>query len=199
MDPTHEAGSSNATSPTEARQSLNRVRYDLSVDTDNANNAPPQADVQRFSRSDTAVHREPFSPLRRRKSTRVQTFHTIDDNDEFDFDATHTERPGWQPGSEPGFDPNLPDGGHASMPTLSAQCQITVVDFSKDHMVKKHFDNDSFVSFLTEPKEEWAKCRWINVNGLSWDVIQAIGAHKGLHKLALEDVMNIRNRTKADW
>ncbi|KAL7819123.1 hypothetical protein V8C26DRAFT_38358 [Trichoderma gracile] len=198
MDPIHEDGNS-AVSPTDARPSLNRVRYDLSVDTENANSTPPQADVRRLSRSDTAVHREPFSPLRRRKSARVQTFLTIDDNDDFDFDATHTERPGWQPGSEPGFDPNLPDGGHASMPTLSADCEITVVDFSKDRMVKKHFDNDSFVSFLTEPKEEWAKCRWINVNGLSWDVIQAIGAHKGLHKLALEDIMNIRNRTKADW
>ncbi|UKZ79159.1 hypothetical protein TrVFT333_006909 [Trichoderma virens FT-333] len=181
-----------------SRPVFNRVHYDLSLDT-NAPVSPPQADVRRLSRSDTAVHREPFSPLRRRRSTRVATFRTIEDTDDFDFDATYTERPGWQPGSEPGFDPNLPDGGHASMPTLSAPCEITVVDFSKDRMVKKHFDNDNFVSFLTEPKEAWAKCRWININGLSWDVIQAVGAHKGLHKLALEDIMNIRNRTKADW
>ncbi|KAL7935593.1 hypothetical protein V8C35DRAFT_321229 [Trichoderma chlorosporum] len=180
------------------RPVFNRVHYDLSVDTSSAA-SPPPADVQRLSRSDTAVHREPFSPLRRRRSTRAATFRTIDDADDFDFDATYTERPGWQPGSEPGFDPNLPDGGHASMPTLSAPCEITVVDFSKDRMVKKHFHNEDFVAFLTEPKEKWAKCRWININGLSWDVIQAVGAHKGLHKLALEDIMNIRNRTKADW
>ncbi|KAH0525852.1 hypothetical protein TsFJ059_009262 [Trichoderma semiorbis] len=195
MEPIHEAEAS-VSPPT--RPAFNRVHYDLSLDT-NSPTSPPQADVQRLSRSDTAVHREPFSPLRRRRSTRVATFRTIDDTDDFDFDATYTERPGWQPGSEPGFDPNLPDGGHASMPTLSAPCEITVVDFSKDRMAKKHFDNDGFVSFLTEPKEEWAKCRWININGLSWDVIQAVGAHKGLHKLALEDIMNIRNRTKADW
>ncbi|KAL7787222.1 hypothetical protein V8C43DRAFT_289080 [Trichoderma afarasin] len=195
MEPIHEAEAS-VSPPT--RPVFNRVHYDLSLDT-NSPTSPPQADVQRLSRSDTAVHREPFSPLRRRRSTRVATFRTIDDTDDFDFDATYTERPGWQPGSEPGFDPNLPDGGHASMPTLSAPCEITVVDFSKDRMAKKHFDNDGFVSFLTEPKEEWAKCRWININGLSWDVIQAVGAHKGLHKLALEDIMNIRNRTKADW
>src|SRR5699024_5088563 len=76
---------------------------------------------------------------------------------------------------------------------------ITVVDFSRDRVLKRHFDNDGFVRFVSEPKEPWAKCRWINVNGLSWDVIQAVGTNKGLHKLAIEDIMNIRNRTKADW
>jgi Mg2+ and Co2+ transporter CorA len=66
-------------------------------------------------------------------------------------------------------------------------------------MIKRHFDNTSFIDFLDHPKDDWSKCRWINVNGLSWDVIQAIGEKKGLHKLALEDIMNIRNRTKTDW
>ena len=128
---------------------------------------------------------------------RAATFRTVQDFDEIDTSAH--ERPGWQPGSEPGYDPELPDGGHASMPTLSAPCQITVVDFSANHVEKRHFDNDNFIEFLERPKDDWAKCRWININGLSWDVIQAVGTEKGLHKLALEDVMNIRNRTKADW
>lgn len=66
-------------------------------------------------------------------------------------------------------------------------------------MVKRNFDNESFISFLDTPKESWVKCRWININGLSWDIIQAVGNKKGLHKLALEDLMQIRNRTKADW
>lgn len=128
---------------------------------------------------------------------RAATFRTVEDFDE--FDGAYSARPGWQPGSEPGYDPELPDGGHASMPTLNAPCRITVVDFSLDHVQKRHFDNESFIDFIEKPKEDWAKCRWININGLSWDVIQAVGNQKGLHKLALEDVMNIRNRTKADW
>lgn len=66
-------------------------------------------------------------------------------------------------------------------------------------MEQWHFGNDGFIEFLQEPKEEWAQCRWININGLSWDVIQAVGATKGLHKLAIEDIMNLRNRTKVDW
>ena len=49
------------------------------------------------------------------------------------------------------------------------------------------------------PRPEWATCRWININGLSWDVIQLLGNDKGLHRLAIEDLLNPRNRTKADW
>ncbi|RBR13972.1 uncharacterized protein FIESC28_07938 [Fusarium coffeatum] len=172
------------------------VRYNLTLNTQNL--SPPPAEPIRPVRSDTEIHREMnFSPsILRRRISRAPTFKTVDDFDEFE---TFGDRPGWQPGSEPGYDPKLPDGGHASMPALQAQCEISVIDFSQDGMVKRHFDNASFIAFLDQPKEEWARCRWINVNGLSWDVIQAIGNKKGLHKLALEDLMQLRNRTKADW
>lgn len=178
------------------RRDSPHVRYSLTVNTEAL--SPPRADPQQqLSRSDTEVHRETnISPILRRR-TRAATFRTIDDYDE--LDTSYTSRPGWQPGSEPGYDPQLPDGGHASMPTLSAPCDISVIDFSQAKMVQRRFDNESFVRFIKEPKEPWAKCRWININGLSWDVIQAVGNKKGLHKLALEDLMNIRNRTKCDW
>ncbi|KAM0431067.1 hypothetical protein ACHAPT_005705 [Fusarium lateritium] len=177
--------------------SSRHVRYNLTVDTHNL--SPPQATPARPSRSDTELHREmTFSPsLLRRRVTRAPTFKTVEDYDE--FDTTFSARPGWQPGSEPGYDPMLPDGGHASMPTLTAPCEISVIDFSQQAVNKHHFDNEGFINFLEQPKEDWVKCRWINVNGLSWDVIQAVGNKKGLHKLALEDMMQIRNRTKADW
>jgi Mg2+ and Co2+ transporter CorA len=177
-------------------ESSRRVRYNsLSVDTHNlsrGSNRASDAGIDK-SRSENDV---PLSPNLRRRLTRVGTIKTVDDLDEYEG---YSARPGWHPGSEPGFDPRLPDGGHASMPTLSAPCDITVVDFSLGRVEKRHFDNESFITFLREPQEKWAKCRWINVNGLSWDVIQAIGAKKGLHKLALEDIMNTRNRTKAEW
>ncbi len=85
------------------------------------------------------------------------------------------------------------------MPTLSAPCQITVVDFSRDELSIRKLDNESLKDFLDQPQPDWARCRWINVNGLSWDVIQALGRHKNLHRLAIEDIMNTRNRTKAEW
>ncbi|KAK0637399.1 hypothetical protein B0T17DRAFT_588262 [Bombardia bombarda] len=85
------------------------------------------------------------------------------------------------------------------MPELRAPCEITIVDFSQDKLSIHSLDNDSLGPFLKLPQPFWVKCRWINVNGLSWDVIQALGSNKNLHKLAVEDLMNTRNRTKAEW
>lgn len=66
-------------------------------------------------------------------------------------------------------------------------------------MQQYRLDNSSIEQFLTRPKEDWVACRWICVNALSWDVIKVIGNHHHLHKLAIEDLMNPKNRTKADW
>ncbi len=85
------------------------------------------------------------------------------------------------------------------MPQLSAPCEITVVDFSPEHLSLQRLDNETLAAFLKLPQPDWVQCRWINVNCLSWDVIQALGRHKSLHKLAIEDLMNTRNRTKAEW
>ncbi|KAK3944338.1 putative transporter [Diplogelasinospora grovesii] len=171
----------------------------LSIDTGvgGGTNLAPPTDPARSAatRSDTELARSasPFSPGIRRRLTRTGTFKTVEDFD--DFEA----RPGWHPGAEPGVDPSKPDGGHASMPTLSASCEITVVDFSQDQLNLQTFDNETLGPFLKLKQPQWVKCRWINVNGLSWDVIKLLGRHKNLHKLAIEDIMNIRNRTKAEW
>ena len=80
------------------------------------------------------------------------------------------------------------------------ECEITVIDFSDSYMeTPHHLDNASLKPFLDEPRPDWAACRWICVNGLSWDVIKVLGNYKNLHRLAIEDLMHLRNRTKADW
>ncbi|KAH7471922.1 hypothetical protein FOMA001_g13249 [Fusarium oxysporum f. sp. matthiolae] len=151
----------------------------------------PSSPMRRgISRSDTDFSR--VGRLQRR-NTRVDAIQIIENFEEFDV------RPGWQPGSEPGVDTSKPDGGHISTSKLRAQCQITIVDFSEDHIVIHELDNDGLIEFLRTSQPSWVKCRWVNVNGLSWDVIQALGQYKQLHSLAIEDLMNIRNRTKADW
>ncbi|VBB87149.1 Putative transporter [Podospora comata] len=172
-----------------------RVRYNPNIDTSIAEEVAPTNDAATSprkapARADTGA---PFSPTSRRRTTRVGTFRTVDNFEDFEL------RPGWHPGSEPGVDPLKPDGGHASMPQLSAPCEITIVDFSEDKLSIQNKDNSSLGSFLEVPQPKWAKCRWINVNGLSWDVIQLLGKHKSLHKLAVEDIMNTRSRTKAEW
>lgn len=132
------------------------------------------------------------SPIRRR-NTRAATFKSIEEFSEFE----HPD--GWHPGAEPGVDPYKTDGGRASLPKLSAACEITIVDFSQDDIEVSGLANDDLGPFLQKPQPDWAKCRWINVNGLSWDVIATLGQYKRLHKLSIEDIMNTRNRTKTDW
>lgn len=116
-----------------------------------------------------------------------------------------TQDPNWQPGTEPGIDPSKPLPPYTSewasnIPAdLHRHCQITVVDFSQNEMRQYELDNDTLEPFLEREREPWVQCRWINVNGLSWDVIQVLGNHKRLHRLAIEDLVHTTNRTKADW
>jgi Mg2+ and Co2+ transporter CorA len=109
----------------------------------------------------------------------------------------------WEPGQEQGIDTSEPlpqysqrdsDPGYPSY-----HCGVTVVDYSADTIVTTELDNDDLEEFLKQPQPEWVKVRWINVDGLSWDIVRTLGNYKGLHRLAIEDMMNTKNRTKADW
>jgi len=139
--------------------------------------------------SDPGASKIPISPILKRRMTRSATVTTFKTQ----------KSPTWHPGQEPGLDPSKPNGGRSQSPMLHEECQITVVDFSPDDMEMHDFDNEGLINFIQKPQESWIKCRWINVNGLSWDVIQALGKYKNLHRLAIEDLINTDNRTKADW
>jgi hypothetical protein len=106
----------------------------------------------------------------------------------------------WKPGLEPGLDPVRSNNGSLGS-LLDAKCNITVVDYSEDRIETKYLDNGTLPQWIESDRQgaDWVKCRWINVDGLSWDVIQALGRYKNLHKLAIEDLVNTENRTKADW
>lgn len=107
-------------------------------------------------------------------------------------------KPNWEePGAEPGIDTEK--DSHPRFEQLHQECGITVVEFSEDRIEQHELTNSSLEAFVAQPKAEWAKCRWINVDGLSWDVIRTLGKAKRLHRLAIEDLMNTRGRTKADW
>lgn len=131
--------------------------------------------------------------LRRRGTKRAVTFRNVDNFSDYEV------RPGWQPGAEPGIDTSKPDGGRETLAKMMSPSEITVVDFSQEDIVTTRLDNATLGGFLAVPQAAHMKCRWINVNGLSWDVIQMLGNYKNLHRLAIEDLINTRNRTKADW
>ncbi|KAI3343279.1 hypothetical protein F4824DRAFT_485058 [Ustulina deusta] len=165
-----------------------------------SDNSCPQNREYSDSSVDTALAPKsaphlPSSPDRvlRHRNTRTNTFRTLEEFEDFE-----RLRPGWHPGAEPGIDPRKPDGGQNIPPDLHAECQVTIVDFSREDLEIYEMDNAELIEFVSQPQPSWVKCRWINVNGLSWDVIQALGKYKDLHRLAIEDIMNT-NRTKVDW
>jgi len=65
--------------------------------------------------------------------------------------------------------------------------------------------NREFSSLMQDPdsseRQSWVKVRWINIGGLSWDVIKTLSIKYDLHPLALEDIFCARtqHRSKADY
>lgn len=78
--------------------------------------------------------------------------------------------------------------------------EIQIIDYSRDRIVTHKLDSASLDAFLeTQPKPSWSACRWIYVNGLDQHAVKSLGAHKELHPLALEDVLDRRTATKVNW
>ncbi|KAF8079139.1 magnesium transporter [Lyophyllum atratum] len=107
-------------------------------------------------------------------------------------------------GAEPGVNPRRASAnllyGH-----IRQDCVIEVIDYSSVRSSFGRMTNAEFINLLDDPaasaKEPWVKVRWINIGGLSWDVIKAVSIKYDLHPLALEDVFHTRsqNRSKADY
>ena len=157
----------------------------------------PKPNPSRVSVEGHSIRSEPSSvpkgPSVLHRANRSKTGATFRTVDAVNF------KPNWHAGQEPGLDPSKPNGGRTTMPMRHEECQITVVDYSETDINIHELDNASLIKFLEKPQENWVKCRWINVNGISWDVVQALAQNKHLHTLAVEDVITANNRTKADW
>lgn len=54
------------------------------------------------------------------------------------------------------------------------------------------------VGAAIENRPKWCKVRWINVVGISWEAIRLLAKHYDLHPLAIEDMIDIPQRTKMD-
>lgn len=126
-------------------------------------------------------------------------------------------------GAEPGVDPRR-SSANLNYGHLHAKCTIDIVDYNAvSILTKERKSNEDFVEFVTNPKkftrQSWVKVRWINIGGISWDVIKTVALaygtsiilapglsninswHVDLHPLALEDVLHQRPqaRSKADY
>ncbi|KAG0223411.1 hypothetical protein BGW42_005907 [Actinomortierella wolfii] len=82
---------------------------------------------------------------------------------------------------------------------IERQLDISVVDTCPTrHFSRTHMTNSQFLEWLEKPRPEWSTVRWINVNGMSWDVIKALALRYDLHRLAVEDMLHVPQRTKVD-
>jgi magnesium transporter len=73
---------------------------------------------------------------------------------------------------------------------------VTLVRFNANTVVEKHFKNQ-FPTEFEKPTEE--NVCWYDVKGLdNIDIIESYGQHFNIHRLVLEDIVNIRQRPKFD-
>lgn len=92
-------------------------------------------------------------------------------------------------GAEPGVDPRRESAilqfGH-----IHQNCVIELCDYSSVRHSFGRMTNVEFVRLLQDPKahqrEPWAKVRWINIGGISWDVISALALRHGTRLPAVE-------------
>lgn len=157
----------------------------------------------------------PMSPISRESTSRSRRESTISHGsggESLRFrvpSRTHTvtayhepekSEPVWQPGAEPGIDTSsAEDKIPPEVRALKAKCDINIVDFSADDVRHIRGDNENLPIILNEPRPDDLPCRWISINGLSWDVIQCLGNKYNLHRLAIEDMVHTHTRTKVDW
>ena len=85
-------------------------------------------------------------------------------------------------GAEPGVDPRRASAflnyGH-----IRQQCLIEVNDYSTMRTSFGRMTNAEFIRLLADDnashREPWVRVRWINIGGISWDVISALALKYG--------------------
>ncbi len=86
-------------------------------------------------------------------------------------------------GSEPGVDPRRATN-NALYSHLHELCEIEVVDYSASNVEFNQYDNRGFVQLMARSqKPAWAKVRWVNIAGISWDVLSSLALAYGMFPL----------------
>lgn len=85
-------------------------------------------------------------------------------------------------GAEPGVDPRR-HATFAAFKNVHQRCVIDVIDYSSIRCSIGRMTNSGFIEFLQDARasvrEPWVKVRWINVGGISWDVVSALAMKYG--------------------
>ncbi|KAK3810357.1 MAG: hypothetical protein J3Q66DRAFT_352874 [Benniella sp.] len=82
---------------------------------------------------------------------------------------------------------------------IENKVDVLAMDMDQTRYTKRvAMNNAEFLQWLEQPRPAWSKVRWININGMSWDIIKAISIKYNLHQLAVEDLLHVPQRTKVD-
>nr|UJH94481.1 Zntb [Starmerella bombicola] len=93
--------------------------------------------------------------------------------------------------------------------------QVTIIDYSPENCNIAHYDvekgGNSIITGSSESnmlrchlndaldhRPDWSRVRWVVVNGLSWEALQPIALKYELHPLAIEDMLDVPQRTKLE-
>jgi len=94
------------------------------------------------------------------------------------------------PGAEPGVDVHR-NSAYLNYGHIRQNCVIELTDYSSVRSSFGRMTNQEFINYLGSPKaserDPWVKVRWINVGGISWDVVRALALKYGkpdLHPLS---------------
>lgn len=87
-------------------------------------------------------------------------------------------------GAEPGVDPRRASAdlqyGH-----IHKQCEIEITDYSSVRSAIGRMTNREFIELMCDDeasqRPSWVRVRWINIGGVSWDVIKALSLRYGTY------------------
>ena len=86
------------------------------------------------------------------------------------------------PGAEPGVDVRR-DSAYHNYGHIRQNCLIEIADYSSVRSSFGRMTNQELINLLSSPRaserEPWVKVRWINVGGISWDVVRALALKYG--------------------
>ncbi|KXS12365.1 hypothetical protein M427DRAFT_137268 [Gonapodya prolifera JEL478] len=127
----------------------------------------------------------------RRKHRKKPSHHVRETSSEAGSVSVNWPRPGAEQGADFRVD-------HPILAKIHSASHVTVVDYSAENVQIHDMGNNDVEDFITAiPRPSWTKVRWINVDGLSWDVVRPMASHYGIHPLATEDIFN-NHRIKCD-
>jgi magnesium transporter len=102
------------------------------------------------------------------------------------------QRPRSLPGSAPGIESIAAVDASPAPGTVNIQC----ADYGPERAEFR--DVPDLAALLREPRADWCRVRWLNVDGLHPYVVNQLKAHFGFHTLAAEDVLRVPQRPKLE-